>query len=233
MKLSLKLSILFSVSITGLLVFSLSASATDSIIPAWVKNNTKWWSEGSISEADYVQSLEYLINHGIINVPPTLVDVTAAKTSYLDEEHAQFFRVTISNIVKPLPIYYFEKFELTTSQASTSDLFGRTYTFRDTSPSFYLESLPSADKKEYYDFVADWMDRGDLLNKFDIDVDVMDGTGNVIQTWAFEKCAITSYGTYLQDVINIYQYSGIQDSEIRDRANFSCVGVSLETPNLK
>ena len=91
MKLSLKLSILFSVSITGLLVFSLSASATDSIIPAWVKNNAKWWSEGSISEADYVQSLEYLINHGIINVPPTLVDVTAAKTSYLDEEHAQSF----------------------------------------------------------------------------------------------------------------------------------------------
>jgi len=107
---------------------------------------------------------------------------------------------------------------------------GRMYDFRDNNPTFFLESLPSADKKPFYDFIADWMDRGDLLNEFDIDVDVLDGTGAVIQTWAFTNCEITSYGTYLQDTIFIYQYSGVQDSEIRDRAHFSCVGIHLETP---
>ena len=59
------------------------------------------------------------------------------------------------------------------------------------------------------------MDRGDLLNEFNIDVDVLDGMGNTIQTWSFTKCEITAYGTYLQDITNFYQFSGLKDSEIR------------------
>jgi len=230
MILSKKTTIVFSVVI-GFLGLSLTASATDSSIPDWVKNNAKWWSEGSITETDYVKSLEYLIAHGIIDVPIPVTEVTAAQTMYSDEERAQSFRVTISNIVKPLPVHFFEKFELSTSApGDADDPRGRMYSFRDLNPKFFLESLPSADKKQFYDFVADWMDRGSLLNPFDVDVDVLDGKGNVIQTWAFTKCEITSYGTYLQDTVFLYQYSGVQDSEIRDRTHFSCVGVSLETP---
>jgi hypothetical protein len=104
------------------------------------------------------------------------------------------------------------------------------YYFRDVNPTFFLESLPSVDKKQFYNFVSDWMNRGDLLNEFDIAVDVLDGRGNVIQTWSFTKCKITSYGTYLQDITNLYQFSGKSSSEIRDRTGFSCVGVSLKTP---
>ncbi len=104
------------------------------------------------------------------------------------------------------------------------------YDFRDTNPTFYLESLPSTDKIPFYAFIADWMNRGSLLNEFDVDVDILDGTGAVIQTWAFIDCEIVGYGTYLHDSIFIYSYSGLQDSEIRDRADFSCVGVHLETP---
>ena len=74
------------------------------------------------------------------------------------------------------------------------------------------------------------MDRGSTQNEFDIDVDVLDGTGAVIQTWAFADCEITSYGTYLQEYVFFYQYSGVQDSEICDRVGFSCVGIHLETP---
>jgi hypothetical protein len=213
---------------------SFTVFAEDSVIPDWIKNNAKWWSEGSISDADYVESLEYLINNGIIDVPIPIAEVTAAQTMYSEEERAQSFRVTISNIIKPLPVTFFEKFELNTVDSSTAlvadDPRGRTYDFRDSNPKFFLESLPSADKKPFYDFIADWMDRGDLLNEFDIDVDVLDGTGAVIQTWAFTKCGITSYGTYLQDTIFIYSFTGLQDSEIRDRAYFSCVGINLETP---
>ena len=128
------------------------------------------------------------------------------------------------------PVHFFEKFALaSTDRLDVNDPRGEIYDFRETNPSFYLESLPSVDKKEFYDFVADWMDRGDLLNEFDIAIDVLDGTGNVIQTWDFQKCEIIGYGTYLQDTIFIYQYSGVQDSEIRDRTDFSCVGISLHT----
>ena len=42
-------------------------------IPTWVKNNAKWWSEGLIGNSDFVEGIQYLINHGIIQVPPTSV----------------------------------------------------------------------------------------------------------------------------------------------------------------
>ncbi len=228
-KLPKKLSVILTITIIGFLGFSITASAADSAIPDWIKNNAKWWSEGSISDSDYVESLEYLINNGIIDVPIPIAEVTAAQTMYSEEERAQSFRVTISNIMKPLPVHFFEKFELTTS-LTADDPLGRLYEFRDSNPTFFLESVPSVDKIPFYDFIADWMDRGDLLNEFDVDVDVLDGTGAVIQTWAFEKCGITSYGTYLQDFVFVYSFSGLQDSEIRDRTNFSCVGIHLETP---
>lgn len=223
-------SILFVISVIGIVGFSFTAYAASSTIPDWVKNNAKWWSEDSISEVDYVKSLEYLIIHGIIDIPIPITEVTAAQTRLTEEEQAQSFKVTISNIVAPLSVNFFEKFEMTTKPRTSDDPFGRMYHFRDINPTFFLESLPSADKKQFYKFVADWMDRGDLLNEFNIEVDVLDGTGTVIQTWSFSKCEITSYGTYLQDITNLYQYSGKMSSEIRDRTSFSCVGVSLKSP---
>ena len=227
----MKIIMIFGIILIAGFGLSFTVFAEDSTIPDWVKNNAKWWSEGTISEADYITSLEYLIQNGIINLPTPITEVTAAQTMYSDDERAQSFRVTISNIVEPLPVHFFEKFELTSSTAGESDdPRGRMYEFRD-SPKFFLESVPSADKKPFYDFISDWMDRGDLLNEFDVDVTVLDGTGAEIQTWAFTTCDITSYGTYLQDTIFIYQFSGEQDSEIRDRASFSCTGVNLETPS--
>ena len=224
-------SILFIISIIGIIGFSLTAYPTDSAIPDWVKNNAKWWSDGSISEADYVKSLEYLIMHGIINIPIPITEVTAAQTTLTEEERAQSFKVTISNIIAPLSVHFFEKFEMTTSEpGKNGDTLGRMYSFRDINPTFFLESLPSVDKKQFYKFVGSWMSNGETLNKFNVDVDVLDGTGAIVHTWSFTKCDITSYGTYLQDATFVYQYSGIKDSEIRDRTNFSCVGVSLKAP---
>ncbi len=38
------------------------------ILPTWVKTNAKWWSEGLISDTEYAQGIEYLINQGIIKI---------------------------------------------------------------------------------------------------------------------------------------------------------------------
>jgi len=169
--------------------------------------------------------------YGIIDVPIPITEVTAAQTMYSEEERAQSFRVIISNIVEPLPVHFFEKFAFTSVDIfDPNDPRGRVYDFREPNPQFYLESLPSADKIPYYNYIADWMDRGSSMNEFDLAVDVLDGAGAVIQTWEFTSCEITGYGTYLHDTTFIYSYSGIQDVEIRDRANFSCAGVHLETP---
>lgn len=40
-------------------------------IPPWIKNNAGWWAEGSITDNDFVQGIQYLIQKGIIKVPPT------------------------------------------------------------------------------------------------------------------------------------------------------------------
>ncbi len=37
-------------------------------IPQWVKTNAGWWSEGRISDSEYVQAIEYLINQGIVRI---------------------------------------------------------------------------------------------------------------------------------------------------------------------
>jgi len=36
------------------------------IIPEWIKNNAKWWSEGQISDSDFVVGIEYMIKNDII-----------------------------------------------------------------------------------------------------------------------------------------------------------------------
>ena len=40
-------------------------------IPSWIKKNAGWWAEGTITNNDFVQGIQYLIKQGIIKVPPT------------------------------------------------------------------------------------------------------------------------------------------------------------------
>jgi len=37
-------------------------------IPSWIKNNADWWSQGLISDDDFVKGIQYLIEQGIIKV---------------------------------------------------------------------------------------------------------------------------------------------------------------------
>lgn len=59
-------------ALSAALVASLvSASAAPAFaeIPPWIKNNAAWWSEGQISEAEFLAGIAYLISSGIITVP--------------------------------------------------------------------------------------------------------------------------------------------------------------------
>ena len=38
------------------------------VIPDWVRNNAGWWSEGLISDEEFANGLQYLIENGIISV---------------------------------------------------------------------------------------------------------------------------------------------------------------------
>jgi hypothetical protein len=40
-------------------------------IPSWIKKNAGWWAEGTITDNDFVHGIQFLIQKGIIKVPPT------------------------------------------------------------------------------------------------------------------------------------------------------------------
>ena len=43
-------------------------SISERVIPDWIKNNMRWWYNGQISDDDFIKSLQYLVNKGIIRV---------------------------------------------------------------------------------------------------------------------------------------------------------------------
>jgi len=38
-------------------------------VPAWIKNNAKWWSDGQIGDSDFVSGIQYLMKEKIIDIP--------------------------------------------------------------------------------------------------------------------------------------------------------------------
>ena len=55
------------------MVGSIIPFASAEQIPSWVKTNAGWWAEGTITESDFVQGIQFLVKEGIIVVPPTEV----------------------------------------------------------------------------------------------------------------------------------------------------------------
>jgi len=43
-------------------------SPTEKTVPEWIKNNADWWSQGLISDDDFVKGIQYLVEQGIIVV---------------------------------------------------------------------------------------------------------------------------------------------------------------------
>ena len=37
-------------------------------LPSWIKNNAKWWSDGWISDEEFLKAIQYLVSNGVINL---------------------------------------------------------------------------------------------------------------------------------------------------------------------
>ena len=83
-----KIAILFAL-VTGVVVFPLAASAQSDAVPSWVKNTAGWWADDQISETEFVNSIEYLIDSGIIQVSSQQgVDVSELTIGFIPIEKA-------------------------------------------------------------------------------------------------------------------------------------------------
>jgi len=46
-------------------------SVDETSIPAWIKNNAGWWATDQIDDSAFLQGIQYLIQEGIMIIPPT------------------------------------------------------------------------------------------------------------------------------------------------------------------
>ncbi len=225
------LLIFLGISLFGVSVISLSTVDASSI-PDWVKNNAKWWAEGNISEADYVSSLQYLINQGVLSIPIPITQVIAASTPVSDAERAQSIVVRFSDGPMPteIPFTTFSLFQPITQREKF--VHENAYVFGD-KPQFVLQSLPSKDKVELYEAIdrVYFAKAGTAtITRFDVAIDILAGDGSLIQTWQYNKCQVFAYGTFLQEVRNFYPFSDRLESEFRDKMIVECSGVRLQVP---
>ena len=44
------------------------SNAAFPLLPEWIKNNAKWWADGSIDDGTFVNGIQYLVNNDIITV---------------------------------------------------------------------------------------------------------------------------------------------------------------------
>ena len=84
------------------------------VIPGWIKNNAKWFAEGSIEQSDFTKGIEYMIQNGIMqipNLPPNTSDVSETKVPDWIKNNAKWWsegQITDDDFVKGIQ-YLVEK----------------------------------------------------------------------------------------------------------------------------
>jgi hypothetical protein len=48
-----------------------SGGTSPIVIPSWVKNNAKWWHDGSIGDTDFEKGIQFMVQNGIIQFGKT------------------------------------------------------------------------------------------------------------------------------------------------------------------
>jgi len=87
------------ISISFMLCSKNIEDQTDSsaeVVPDWVKNNAKWWSEDLIEDADFINGIEYLIKQHIIKIDNKKI---LGKVPLEDVKFSPFWQVDKSNLV--------------------------------------------------------------------------------------------------------------------------------------
>lgn len=65
-------------------VYSMGASAQETPIPSWIKKTAQWWSQNQTSDSDFLNAIQYLIDHNVlhtISAPPGNVEYNVSGTS--------------------------------------------------------------------------------------------------------------------------------------------------------
>jgi len=198
------------------MLYSFNQSYAESVMPQWIKNNAKWWSQGAISDSEYLKGIEYLVSQGIIKVP--IKEVTATNTGLSDGSMAKSLVVHFKGSRGDFDVYTISLI-IQTSQSTE----------------FQFESIPSKDKKQYYDLISYYVNNGGTKDPTNVNIDILAGDGSTIETFQYGNCQVSAYYMYVNDNKQQYRLSGNEVAELRDNADFVCQGVHIimtQTPHV-
>jgi len=203
-----------------------AASAQSSDVPDWVKNNAKWWSEGKISEQEYLDAIKFLIDNQIIKVQTVPPVLTESKNSFdsTDENFLEAIKVEFAagDLTEIITIDTFSKYDSgkdVTLIDQIGELGYQSY--------FQLDSLASKDKAEYYNIISQYINHGKKPLPFDVKISGIMSDGSILLSSFHEKCAIVDYSLEYQDATIIYQFTNEKQAEIRDHSLFYCQGSNV------
>ena len=95
---------------------------------------------------------------------------------------------------------------------------------------FLLESVPSLDKKEFYEYVKDSLDNNNELNQeqINIQIEIYSGSDRLIETLEYNKCELSEYFVHAIDSLGKIQFIEKNDTiEIREVVKFECAGFTI------
>jgi hypothetical protein len=242
------LVIIPSLLLIGSFTFLETSNAQIESIPDWVRNNALWWAEGKISEQEYLNSLQFLIEKEII-----IVDTPQSPSPPTNADRSTLFdaaKETISSVISPFSknivpesnraVGYVVKIsggEITETQIfhtfgkfepGEDPVFINSLHSQGLSSYFSLESLPSKDKVAIYEIISRYINPGKTPELFDVSIDGISGDGSTIVTMNYNKCRLSEYLPYLQNYIFFFPLSNEFGPEIRERTIFACQGFNVE-----
>ena len=115
------------------------------------------------------------------------------------------------------------------SEIRTYDSFSR-IGFVSGEGNFLLESVPSLDKREFYEFIKDALDKKNPLDRemINISIDIYSGNAKLIETLEYKRCQLDEYFVHSVDSLGKIQFIEGQDNiEIREVTKLECDSFSI------
>lgn len=82
-------AVIIAVLIISVVSLSTISAEQNYNLPAWIKNNAKWWGEGQVSDADFISGMKYLIENNIIEISTTVKVSDEYFQEYKDWAHRE------------------------------------------------------------------------------------------------------------------------------------------------
>lgn len=133
-----------------------SAQAQQTSIPSWIKNTALWWSEGKVTDSEYLKSIQWLVDNNLIQLTGMPAVDQTAQPQAPDQ--------VLQEITGEKPLFNIDGSVWT---ASCSDTCFKKLSLSPDDDVFYLyaDSTESAALHDYYSFLSKSLNQLSQVNR--------------------------------------------------------------------